>query len=230
MLTRIPLSKELVTKLVERANETPFDHLDHMQRFWCVPPSQPLAGEVTARVHVIHKSDRDPHLHDHPWDYISIILDGAYYEVRHFGSEEEALCRDSGIPIAGATYCKLTGKWVSIRWHTPGSVIYRKAGDFHRVLLRDGQPATTLFLMGPYRNKWGFATDNGKIYWRDYIAGEQVQRQSVQLAAHYTSERGDEHTSTKTLQGMLADASRSGAIIAYPELSEILDLLRLERL
>jgi hypothetical protein len=108
-------------------------------------------------------------------------------------------------------------------------VIYRKAGDFHRVLLRDGQSATTLFLMGPYRNKWGFATHNGKVYWRDYIASEQVQRQSVQLAAHYTSERNEEHGPVTTLQGLLANASQSDAIRGFPELSEVLDLLRLER-
>lgn len=53
-------------------------------------------------IHRIHKSDRDPHLHTHPWNFVGLILKGAYIErtveavrLRSFGS----------ISCAGRNFC-----------------------------------------------------------------------------------------------------------------------------
>jgi len=41
-------------------------------------------GEYKPRIYLHHilRSDKDRHLHDHPWDYSSIILKGGYFETR----------------------------------------------------------------------------------------------------------------------------------------------------
>lgn len=37
--------------------------------------------------HIIHKSDRDRHLHDHPWPFFSLLLQGTYDEVTEKGTK-----------------------------------------------------------------------------------------------------------------------------------------------
>jgi hypothetical protein len=53
-------------------------------------------------------------------------------------------------------------------WHGPGSVIKRKATDFHWLELDQSVgPATTLFFMGSQQRDWGFLVDkyNSKTRW-----------------------------------------------------------------
>src|SRR5574341_86665 len=175
--------------LIERAKRTPYWHLDgYMERYWLVPyskvakrkieylragyfncPLEPLivvrtdgTGPVTwrrpiarllqhfdiaARVHHILRSDhgRDPH--DHPWWFVSIILRGGYYEVRFDA--------DGGSGEA--------------RWHGPGSILFRRATDLHKLMLPDGQTAWTLFITGKKCQTWGFKPEGrDKIPYHEY--------------------------------------------------------------
>lgn len=219
----------LSERLINDAKLTPFGDLDHMQRYWCIPPRADDAANITARIHVIHASDKETHLHDHPWSYISVILDGAYYEVRHFPTEAAALTPDAGVLVAGPHYLREVQIWQTIRWYTRGSVLVRNANDTHRVLVREGAPATTLFIMGSYVNKWGFATPDGKVYWRDYLQADFVANQVNNIDQHYTSKsKTSGEISVPSIENTLARAYHSGDFEMFTDFSEILGAMRLE--
>lgn len=91
------------------------------------------------RFHHILANDPDRHLHDHPWDYTTLLLEGSYREHT----------RDN------------------ITDHHPGDLLHRQAEQPHRLELLDG-PVLTLFIAGPARRRWGFHTDNGWVHWSDY--------------------------------------------------------------
>ena len=96
------------------------------------------------RVHNILRSDPDVHLHDHPWDFVSILLTGGYTEV---------------LPVGGGSVAfRLWPRW---------SVVRRKAEDLHCLLV--SRPLWTLVLTGPKRKSWGFQTGQGMIPWRKYL-------------------------------------------------------------
>lgn len=106
-------------------------------------------------LHKIVKSD-DPIMHDHPWSYITIILSGGYYEHVPFFNKDG----------------NMLGEF--IQWRGPGSIIRRKAKDFHWLELESGKPATTLFFMGPQKRDWGFLVGKTKtkrqwIQWENYL-------------------------------------------------------------
>lgn len=89
-------------------------------------------------LHCIVATDTDRNLHDHPFDFTTVILWGGYYEHSPSGR----------------------------RWCGPGSIIQHKAEDLHRIEL--SRPAWTLFLRGPERRAWGFQTPDGWVLWRQY--------------------------------------------------------------
>jgi hypothetical protein len=88
------------------------------------------------RFHHILASDPGTDLHDHPWDFVSVMLAGAYTEITPSGT---------------------------VRYEAP-CVITRKAEQLHRLVL-DG-PAWTYVVCGPVRRHWGFATDHGWERWQ----------------------------------------------------------------
>jgi hypothetical protein len=146
----------LAERLIGRALRTPYFHLYHadgslyMERYWL--RSYSAGGRWAARVHHIATPDLDRHMHDHPWDFVSIVLRGGYKELRPLsidpafdGDEERSYLVD----------------------RRPGSIVLRLSTDRHRVV--DVLPDTwTLFITGPKRQWWGFHTETGKVHWRDY--------------------------------------------------------------
>ena len=106
-------------------------------------------------LHKILRSD-DPIMHDHPWSYMTIILKGGYWEHTPVFNKEGKLLLEFS------------------RWRGPGSIIRRKANEFHWLELEDNKPATTLFFMGPQKREWGFLVQTKKglhrwIKWTDYL-------------------------------------------------------------
>lgn len=90
------------------------------------------------RFHHILTSDPGRDLHDHPWDFASVLLQGAYTEHTPQGSVlYEAPC-----------------------------VIMRKAEQLHRLEL--DAPVWTYVVCGRARRKWGFATRSGWVPWTAY--------------------------------------------------------------
>jgi hypothetical protein len=73
--------------------------------------------------------------HDHPWTWgISVVLRGGYVEERR--DHEPAQSRR--------------------RWLGPGRLNFLRPGVFHRVELRQGRSAWTLFVHGRKTRRWGF--------------------------------------------------------------------------
>lgn len=103
-------------------------------------------------LHHIHRPDREPDPHDHPWWFASLVLCGGY---------EETVWPDKTI--------------------TRG-VLARRRGRFSlRSLSRDAAhvitmvkgPLWTLVLTGPKRGDWGFWDYKAQfVPWREYIARE----------------------------------------------------------
>jgi hypothetical protein len=89
-----------------------------------------------AYLHRFVDSDPDRGLHDHPWERaLSLVLSGGYDEMRPRAADPGQTC---------------------IRTLGPGRLNRLRGTDFHRVVLRQGRPAWTLFLHGPRVKGWGF--------------------------------------------------------------------------
>jgi hypothetical protein len=89
-----------------------------------------------AYLHRFVDSDPDRGLHDHPWNRaLSLVLTGGYDEQRPAG--------------AGLAH-------PAVRTVRPWRLNFLRGDDFHRVVLRGGEPAWTFFLHGPRVKGWGF--------------------------------------------------------------------------
>ncbi len=108
------------------------------------------------RVHKIVRSDEDRALHDHPFDFVSIIMKGGYWEHTADGRRT---------------------------WYGPGSVLSREAETLHRLELKrdcdvgrphspcDGDeiPTWTFVIRGRHRREWGFKTVAGWVHNRLFV-------------------------------------------------------------
>lgn len=104
----------------------------YMERFY-------LSEDRNVRLHHILMSDPDRDLHDHPWDFVSVLLTGAYRETTE--TDEAA--------------------------YSAPAVIARSAETLHRLTLLEG-PMWTYVVTGPVRRRWGFATPDGWVDWTEY--------------------------------------------------------------
>ncbi len=91
-------------------------------------------------IHQIFKADEDLHLHNHPWNYCSIILYGSYIERNQFYD----------------TIMK------------PLSVSIQKAQRFHKIKEMLSKQCISLFITGKKYNEWGYDTENGFIDHKTY--------------------------------------------------------------
>lgn len=134
------------------AYRTPYAAIgDYMDRYWYLPE---IFGE-RARLHRTRRSDHDRHLHDHPWHFVSVIVEGGY-------TEEIEVFRDRA------------GGVTERRRYRPGDVLFRRAGHRHRLELDDGQECWSLVFTSHNVRDWGFWTPEGSfIPWREYQPEEQ---------------------------------------------------------
>lgn len=95
--------------------------------------------------HRILRSDSDRHLHDHPFNFVSLIVRGGYWEYR---PNPSMLRADKA------------------QWHGFGEIIFRRATDLHRLVL--DRPAWTIVIAGRRLRPWGFQTERGWVAWREY--------------------------------------------------------------
>lgn len=115
----------------------------YMDRWWVVKRRWWMPFCV--RLHHIKLSDRDRHLHDHPFSYCTLILSGGYWEVT-----------------------EVDGKIVR-RWCGPGRLLFRRATSAHRLVVTKPDGCWTLFCMTPSYRDWGFWVDQKWVYWREYL-------------------------------------------------------------
>lgn len=124
---------------------------------WYVIPRNPL---VNVYLHKFMRDDDDRALHDHPWNFLSIMLWGSYREHRDIET------RGSDFTFFRSAE-KVRG-WLSIA--------YRRATDRHRVTLRKSLstgnpiPCWTLVITGPRVRDWGFWCPQGFVPWQTFVA------------------------------------------------------------
>jgi hypothetical protein len=141
------ISARLPCRLIEGEEGEPY-----LERYY-------LAGALGwhAYLHRFVDSDPDRGLHDHPWGRaLSLVLTGGYEEIRGEPGNPER------------TAVRFIGPWRMNRL---------RGQDYHRVVLRGGRPAWTLFLHGPRIKGWGFvqngayrsmAQDGGEFRHKDW--------------------------------------------------------------
>lgn len=149
----------LVDWLIARAQRTPYFHIAgeegvYMRRWWLMPRWTLKADErgnlmpkawmpFSVRVHHICLPDHDRDLHDHPFNYRTVILRGCYVEEDIFSVRRSRI---------------------------PGDTVAATAQTFHRIasVSKDGG-VWTLFIMGRRINPWGFLVGGRKVHWRAYL-------------------------------------------------------------
>lgn len=147
------LGSRLANAIIRRAQKTPYEHLaGYMGRWWLVNPGNSKLHRG-ARVHHLLRSDKDRHLHNHPFWFVSIILRGGYFEIT---------------PRDQNQHPSLDGELYERRWYGPGSIRLRRASDRHKLELPAGRTAWTLFIQGKKTREWGFFTPTGFVHWRKY--------------------------------------------------------------
>lgn len=110
-------------------------------------------------IHQFLRSDRDD-LHDHPWDFCTYLVSGAYTENKYNEQtkkvEETRRCNYEVNKTNGYRYVK-------------NKFVFRKATDQHQVVVdkdlkeKDkAESATTLFFSGPTKREWGFIKEEIK--------------------------------------------------------------------
>lgn len=82
-------------------------------------------------LHGIYKKDEDSHLHNHPWDFISIILKGSYIEQTENGFNEMSF----------------------------GKVNIRSGSKFHKIYKLKTPSIYTLFFATKVKREWGYNLD-----------------------------------------------------------------------
>ena len=140
-------------RIVARAMHTPYRHITsadgkdtYMYRWWLFNPYDEQgrarwAWLPSIRVHWIKRADRDRHLHDHPWDARTIILNGWYVEQRG----QERLYRRIGYT---------------------GRLLF---GQFHRIAYVPYEGVWTLFFTWKKQGTWGFLVDGKKVPYKEYL-------------------------------------------------------------
>lgn len=111
------------------------------------------------RVHHILLSDNDC-LHDHPWNFTSIILKGGYWEVTPIKPNQKF---DNKLVYIS----KKNERW---DFYGPGRILPRKAEWKHRLILPIGFDAWSLVFFFKRRREWGFWTKKGFVLHQDYIS------------------------------------------------------------
>ena len=109
-------------------------------------------GKRNVFVHQFLSSDDDRALHDHPWPWMTLILEGEYLE--HLPADAS----------------KPSGETIVHRRRAGDIVIRRNASRPHRIELLEQRPATTLFVTGRKRREWGFHRARGWRHWREFTA------------------------------------------------------------
>lgn len=148
----------LVNNIIGYAEKRPYFHLIHddglpyMDRWWIMPRCLLTFDEngnlfphkwvpLIIRLHHILTCDYDRDLHDHPADYRTILLRGAYLEEDVYGKRK--------LIQAGETKCA-------------------RAETFHRIHKVSFFGVWTIFIMAKKHNEWGFIVNGHKVPWRKY--------------------------------------------------------------
>lgn len=132
LLRKLFLTKEIISK----------EGVLHFRRWRLISTKY-----FSVYIHEIFKADEDKHLHDHPWNYISITLTGKFGE----------FSRESIDPL-------------SLKYNilSSSSIVTRKATTFHKIQILLSNKVTTLFITGKKHRDWGYVVNNKWIQHEEY--------------------------------------------------------------
>lgn len=164
-------------RILESAFRTPYapimarndDAQVYMGRWWLFNPYRKDAegGQLPARwpwlpsvrVHHIALPDDDRHMHDHPWNARTIILQGWYDEEREVvGNDRYSRVLRSLFPGATGYFRRSAGDSLPLR-----------VGEYHRIISVAPGGAYTLFFTFGESHGWGFNVDGKHVPWREYM-------------------------------------------------------------
>lgn len=101
---------------------------------------------INLYLHKIERADDDKHQHDHPWNFVSLILSGGYVE----------RCGDT----------------VSVR--RPGNIAHKICTKTHKVLHLLSKRVYTLVFTYGKRREWGYSTPDGWIHKDQYRINKRL--------------------------------------------------------
>lgn len=127
----------------------------YLERFYVLfPLSWEKYTPFNIYLHKFYSSDEGD-LHDHPWNNISLVLSGRYWEET-----------ESDNSLFTAQY----------HLRVPGDIVFRKATDKHKIsIVNHSAPVWTLFLMGRRFREWGFYPNGKWMDWRTYLRKAQEE-------------------------------------------------------
>jgi len=91
-------------------------------------------------LHGIYAADQDKHLHNHPWDYFSLILKGTYLEETENG----------------------------INTMSPGSYAKRDGTKFHKIQKLLTPVVYSLFISSKPKREWGYKVNDEFVQHEKY--------------------------------------------------------------
>lgn len=115
-------------------------------------PKPGALGDDSSYSLFLHKfgQDDEDDPHNHPWSWaVSFIFKGGYIEERYDPETGKSTYRPRPAPC----------------------INFIKHGDYHRVVLVDGEPAWSLFLTGRQVSSWGFIDRRTHkfVHWATYF-------------------------------------------------------------
>jgi hypothetical protein len=100
-------------------------------------------------VHHILQSDTDKYMHDHPWSFVSFILEGAYTEECSYPPYDA---------FVSTSY---------VNQYYSGDLVFHRASDSHKITLISDQVWSLVFVSKPFR-QWGYSTPRGWLNNEEY--------------------------------------------------------------
>lgn len=159
VLARAVAHPRVANWLIRRSQRTPYMHLPgYMRRFWLFngydheTRVKRFPRLPSIRIHHILREDRAAHLHDHPFDARTIILDGWYIERRR----DVDLTAEFGFDV-DVMHLRL-----------PGVTAALTTSDFHHIDSVSPGGAWTMFITWADVGSWGFLVDGKIVDRKDY--------------------------------------------------------------
>lgn len=159
----------LFARLFGRKPDVVIGATQYMDRWYIIPRNRLF----NVYLHRLRHDDDPRALHDHPWWNVSIVLKGGYWEYMPADPPWPPSVVPQWAHEVAANYSmpirvKFAAHYQTLRkvWRRPGSVIFRRACDAHRLALGTlvgSRPAWSLFITGPNKRTWGFWLKEGWV-------------------------------------------------------------------
>ena len=185
IVTREPVRDWLIC----RSFLTPYEHITsadgkdvYMYRWWLFNPypfgkqSEGGGGYIkwlpSIRIHQIMRPDMDRHLHSHPWNARTIILDGWYQEERPGKvSSDGMFTAEPG--CVGVTYpsnAKSASEVRAVYMRRQGHTGTLKFGEYHRISQVSPGGVFTMFITDKFQGDWAFDVDGVAVPHDEYLS------------------------------------------------------------